>query len=127
MTQKPPSRAELEILTYIAENGPCPVRPVADYFAESKNYVRPTVLKMMERLREKGHLTRRRIDKVFVYQSVASADEIANMLVEEFVSGALDGSVSPVVAYLAGSEALSAEDIEQLRALIDKLEQEGKA
>lgn len=127
MTQKPPSRAELEILTYIAENGPCPVRPVADHFAETKNYVRPTVLKMMERLRKKGHLTRRKTDKVFVYQSVANTDEIANMLVEDFVAGALDGSVSPVVAYLAGSEALSPHDIAQLRALIDKLEHEGKA
>ena len=118
--------AELEILKYIAETGETPVRAVADHFAETKGYVRPTVLKMMERLRAKGYLERSTAGDVFVYRSTADPEQLNQGLVEDFVRGPLDGSITPMVAYLVEQEDISKDDISRLKDLISKLEKGAK-
>lgn len=115
-------QAELEVLKHIAESDSATVRQVADHFAASKGYVRPTVLKMMERLRAKGYLQRSTKEGVFVYSSTASAAELDRILIEDFVQGALDGSVKPMVAYLVQSGSMTKDDISQLRELIEQLD-----
>lgn len=122
MKRKSIGSAELEVLKYIADHPAVPVRQVADHFAERKGYVRPTVLKMMERLRGKGYLRRDTSEGVFVYTSVAPAEELDQNLVEDFVNGALEGSVSPMVAYLVRKGNMTQDDLQQLRALVDELD-----
>lgn len=119
-------KAELEILKFIAESGETPVRVVADHFAETKGYVRPTVLKMMERLRAKGYLERSTVDDIFVYRSTADPEQLNQDLIEDFVKGPLDGSVTPMVAYLVEQKDISKDDISRLKDLISKLEKEHK-
>jgi predicted transcriptional regulator len=120
-------QAELEVLKYIASHGAVTVRQVADHFSTEKGYVRPTVLKMMERLRDKQYLQRELRDGMFVYRSVLGSDELGQRLIADFVKGSLDGSVTPMVAYLVRKGSMSADDIEQLRALVDQLDaQQGK-
>ena len=101
MNQSQPSigRAEMEILHYITEHHPVTVREVADHVAETKGHVRTTVLNIMERLRKKGHLTRRKVGGLFQYSPRVSKTELMRNLVRDFVSKALGGSVSPFVAY----------------------------
>ena len=45
---------------------------------------------------------------------------------KDFVDGALGGSASPFVAYLAEDARLSAEDVARLKRLVDELEAGGK-
>ncbi len=45
-------------------------------------------------------------------------------LIGRFVEGVLGGSAEPLVAYLAGSEKLSAKDLETLRGLCRKIGKE---
>jgi predicted transcriptional regulator len=126
MKRKSIGQAELEVLKYIAESGGTTVRHVADHFAETKGYVRPTVLKMMERLREKGYLSREIEEGVFVYRSVSGKAELDQSLVDQFVQGALDGSVAPMVAYLFRKGSMSKSDLDHLRALVEELDAEEK-
>jgi predicted transcriptional regulator len=115
-------QAELEVLKYIASHGPVTVRQVADHFSAEKGYVRPTVLKMMERLRDKRYLERGSEDGVFVYRSVIGREELGQTLLADFVQGTLDGSVTPMVAYLVRRGSMSADDVRALRELVDKLD-----
>lgn len=117
-------QAELEVLKYIADHPLATVRQVADHFGAAKGYVRPTVLKMMERLREKGYLERESVDGLFAYKSIATPEELSQFLVEDFVDGSLDGSVTPMVAYLVKKGSMSADDLNQLRDLIEQLDRE---
>jgi predicted transcriptional regulator len=123
LKRKSIGQAELEVLKYIAEHGSVTVRQVADHFAAAKGYVRPTVLKMMERLREKGYLEREVVEGVFSYRSVAESAELGQSLIDDFVQKTLDGSVSPMVAYLLKSGSMSQDDIRQLKELIEELEE----
>lgn len=114
-------RAEMEILQYISERHPVTVREVADHVAETKGHVRTTVLNIMERLRKKGYLTRRKAGGLFQYSPSVPKGEFLRNLVRDFVSKALGGSVSPFVAYLADEARLSDAEIAQLKKVVREL------
>jgi predicted transcriptional regulator len=123
------SPAEWEILQYIMEHHPITVREVSAQFAETHGHARTTVLTMMERLREKGYLTRGKVDGVNRYSPRESKPELQQGLVRDFVQKALGGSVSPFVAYLGKEARLSPSELSELKQIVqawDSQEQEGE-
>ena len=120
--QQQVGRAELEILHYIQDHQqPVTVRDVADHFAEKHGHVRTTILNVMERLRSKGFLARKKIDGVFHYESRVGKADLLRSLVHDFVEKTLGGSVSPFVAYLSRDAQISDEELEELRAIVKDL------
>jgi predicted transcriptional regulator len=115
---------ERALLRYVAESGGATVGQAAEGFGAPRELARSTVLTMMERLRRKGFLRRRRVEGVFRYSSPVSADELLHNAVERFVTTALDGSVSPFVTYLAAGAELSATDVAELEQLVARLRAE---
>src|SRR5690349_1610289 len=93
-------RAQLEILRYVADHHPVTVRQVAEFLAVHRGLTRTTALNVMERLREKGHLTRERIAGVYHYSPSVPKPQFLRSLVRDFVQEALGGSLEPFVAYL---------------------------
>ncbi len=121
--QNPPNigRAEMDILRYIADHHHASVRDVAEHLSATKGQVRTTALNVMERLRQKGYLRRRKIDGVFHYSPSVPTAELLRSLVREFVQRTLGGSVSPFVAYLTHEGKLSEEELIELRELVKEL------
>lgn len=116
-------QAELELLLHIAQHGPMTVRQAQDGFGAPRNYVRTTVLQMMERLRAKGHLDRMDGDNGFDYRAIKSMDEIQHGQIDGLVTHTLKGSASPLVAYLAEMDEISEDDLNQLRQILDNAKQ----
>ncbi len=122
-------RAEMDVLRYVTDHHPVTVRQVADHVSETKGHVRTTVLNVMERLRQKGYLVRRKTGGVFHYSPRLPREELLRSLVRDFVARSLGGSLSPFVAYLAHEAKLSPEEVCELRTLVENLEaqsEEGK-
>src|SRR5437773_6616573 len=117
------SPAEWEVLEYIVEHHPVSVREVASRFAETHNRARTTTLTLMERLRQKGYLRRRKVKGVYRYTSRQPKSELMHGLVRDFVQSALGGSVSPFMAYLAKEARLTREELLHLKRLVSKLEE----
>jgi predicted transcriptional regulator len=113
---------ERALLRYLAGTPGASVGEAAEGFGQPRGLARSTVLTMMERLRRKGFLRRRRVDGRFRYSSVASSDELLQSAVARFVATTLDGSVSPFVTFLAEGAELSAEDVAELEQLVAKLQ-----
>src|SRR3954470_21026797 len=103
---EPLGRLEFEVLRYVADHPPASVREVATRFAETSGQARTTLLTVMERLRAKGYLTRRKSSGVHRYVPTLSKSELLNQVVGDFVHDVLGGSVSPFVAYLTRSSLL---------------------
>jgi predicted transcriptional regulator len=118
------SPAEWELLQHLMERPPMTVREVTADFADSHGYARTTVLTMLERLREKGYLTRRKIDGVHHYTPNEPRSDLLQGLVRDFVQKALGGSVSPFVAYLGKEARVSPEERRKLKELVDAWEEE---
>ena len=115
-------RAELEVLQYIQDHHPVTVRSVAGHFHATKGHTRTTVLNVMTRLVRKGYLTRRRTEGLYHYSPRVAKGELLRRLVGEFVDRALGGSLSPFVAYLARDADLTADDVRELKKIVEELD-----
>ncbi len=122
MAQVNLGQAEWEILQYVGEHHPATVREVADYMADNKGLARTTVLTVMERLRAKGFLVRRKHADMYRYSPKKSVAETTHGLVQSFVDNMLNGTLSPFLAYLSRSNKLSDEQFEELKKLVRDLE-----
>jgi len=129
MTQSNLGPAEWKILQYVAEHHPVSVREVADHMAAHKGLARTTVLTVMERLRAKGFLVRRKHGDVYHYSPQKPISELRQGLVQRFVDEMLNGALSPFFAYLSRSGKVSDEQLCELKKLVRDLEsrrEEGK-
>ncbi len=115
-------REEMQVLRYVAEQQPVSVRDVADQLAITSGKARTTVLTVMERLRAKGYLVRRKKGGIYRYSPKRSQADVLRSLVADFVRQALGGSVSPFVAYLAEDANLDDEQVQELGRVVADLE-----
>jgi predicted transcriptional regulator len=119
---------ELALLRHIAEAGPVTVGEVSEAFGKERGLTRTTCLTMMERLRQKKRLQRKKVEGVFRYSSPVSQGELLRGVVRQFVEKSLDGSVSPFVHYLTQRTELSDDELAELEKLVSRLNarREGK-
>lgn len=117
-------RREWVIMRYIADHHPVSVRAVADYMAEERGLARTSVLTVMERLREKGFLKRKRDGKLWVYSPKQEKSKLLRGVVRDFCENTLGGALSPFVAYLSEETEVTDEQLGELKQLIDKLERQ---
>ena len=118
---------ELEVLRFIADRAPISAREVVEGFGEDRNLARTTILTVIERLRKKGYLARRRKDGVFHYSPRVPQNEVVQSLVRDFVERTLGGSVSPLMAYLVRTRSLSDTEVAELEGLVADLKTEPAA
>jgi predicted transcriptional regulator len=126
-SQKPPRTIgdqELALLRFVAEHGPATVGQAAERFGVPRGLARSTVLTMMERLRKKGHLTRRQVEGVYQYAPRTAPGAAVRQAVHSFVDRTLGGSVAPFVAYLSERERLSDEELAELESLVARLQRD---
>jgi predicted transcriptional regulator len=119
-------RGELQVLQYVAEHHPITVGEAAKYFASEAGLARTTVLTVMERLRRKGYLSRKKVAGVFQYSTKVSHSSVLRQLVRDFVAEALGGSLAPFVAYMAEEEEIDPAQLAELKQLVRQLEQDRK-
>ncbi|WP_426755348.1 BlaI/MecI/CopY family transcriptional regulator [Myxococcus sp. Y35] len=119
--KKPVGEQELAVLRYVAERGPATVGEVAERFGEPQGLARSTILTVMERLRLKGYLTRRKVEGVYQYASPVPTSELLRDVVGDFVQRSLSGSLSPFAAYLSEVEDVSDEELAQLQDVVARL------
>jgi predicted transcriptional regulator len=117
----PTGSQELALLRHIALHGPSSVGRVAETFGAEHGLARSTVLTVMERLRRKGHLGRRRVKGLYVYASTLDHAGVLRGAVGQFVERALQGSVSPIAAWLTAQDEVSESELRELQAAVEAL------
>jgi len=124
MRKRPLGELELEVLRFVADHAPCTVREVSEGFAEPRGLARTTVLTVMERLRRKGYLARRKGASAFSYSPASGKGDVMHDVVKDFVEKTLGGSLTPFVAYLAKTRGLSEVEVDQLNELVRSMDEE---
>lgn len=117
---------ELALLRFVAEHGPISVGEAAERFGAPRGLARSTVLTVMERLRAKKRLTRKRVKAVYLYSSREGTDALLHGVVRSFVEKSLSGSLSPFVAYLSDVERVSESELLELERLVKRLRSKGR-
>lgn len=100
------------------------VREVYEELKDSRQWAYNTVRTMMERLREKGYLSAKKIGNTYFYTPRVSKRKITATALNSFVDKVFDGAVGPIISYLIRNENLTESEIEKIKQLIKK---EGKS
>ncbi|HWW77899.1 MAG TPA: BlaI/MecI/CopY family transcriptional regulator [Pyrinomonadaceae bacterium] len=117
-----PTDAELEILKVLWRRGPSTVREVFETFGESKTTGYTTVLKTMQIMAEKGLVVRDESERAHRYEPAAPEDETQRRLVGDLLRRAFDGSSKKLVMQALSTERASAEELSEIRHMLDELE-----
>ena len=115
---------ELALLREMAAHGAATVAEVVERFGQPRGLARSTVLTMMERLRKKGHLSRRQVDGVYRYATRTAPGDAVQHAVASFVDRTLGGSVTPFVTFLSEGHQVSDEELAELEELVARLQDE---
>jgi len=124
--QATPTEEELRILKVIWECGPSTVREVNEVLAIERPTGYTTTLKLMQIMLEKGLLQRDESSRSHVYSSVPSQISTQKRMVKDLVDRLFDGSAIRLVAQLMSTKQLSADELGEVRKLIEAGEDKNK-
>jgi predicted transcriptional regulator len=114
-----PTEAELEILKIIWELEPVTVRSIHERIATLKEVGYTTVLKQVQRLTERGILTREVTDGTHYYRAVLHEQDVKQGLVDRMLQGAFGGSALQMFMHALGNRKASREELQELRRWLD--------
>lgn len=117
-----PTDAELAILRVLWARGPSTVREVQERLDEPSGYT--TVLKLLQIMHEKGLVTRDESRRAHVYTAAVSEERAQRQLLDDLMSRAFGGSAQKLVMRALSSEGVSAGELEEIRNLLDRLEED---
>ena len=121
-----PTDAELEILQVIWIHGPASVRFVNDELNRKKQTGYTTTLKLMQIMTDKGLLERSVKGRKHIYKAVLQEKETKSLLLNKFVNTAFGGSAMDLVMQALGSHKTTPDELEELKALISRIEKDSK-
>lgn len=121
-----PTAAELEILNILWENNPQSVKEVHERLAESKDIGYTTALKIMQNMTAKGLVTRDLQGKTHLYRPAYKMEETRGRLLDRFLDATFGGSTSSLVMQLLGNRKTSQKELEEIKRIINEMEQNHK-
>ncbi len=121
-----PTESELEILQILWETGPNSVRFVNEKLNDKREVGYTTTLKIMQIMTAKGLVTRDTESRTHIYHPAVKEQETQNSLLDSFIAKTYRGSAMRLVMQALGQEDATAEELAELRQLIDKMENKNK-
>ena len=118
-----PTDAELAILRVLWERGPATVRQVHEALADRETGY-TTTLKLMQIMADKGLVRRDESARTHVYAARVSQEQTQRQLVNDLVDRAFGGSAAELVLRALSDARTSAEDLREIRKLIDEAKEE---
>lgn len=117
-----PTDGELAILRVLWDRGPSTVRQVHEVLSGGKDLGYTSVLKLLQVMTDKGLVTRDDRERSHVYAAAEPAERTRDHLVADLLDKAFGGSAAQLVIRALASRKASREELEAIRALLDKAE-----
>ncbi len=117
-----PTASELAVLQLLWERGPLAVKEIHTELSKEREVVYTTILKTMQVMFERGFLSRESQGRKHIYAAAIAREDTQNSLLDTFIDKAFGGSAKELAMRALGNYKTSQSDIDDLKALIDKLE-----
>ncbi|MDP6442246.1 MAG: BlaI/MecI/CopY family transcriptional regulator [Pirellulaceae bacterium] len=125
MPQRPAlSKAELETARIVWRLGEATVRQVFDRAPPERAWDFKTVQTYLRRLESKGYLKTKKVGRNRVYLPRVKPDQVVRETVDDFVNRLFDGQTLPLFQHMLQDRGVSTEEVQQLRDLIDRWEEQ---
>ena len=120
--------AELAVLHLLWEQGPAAIRRLTDaLYPQGGAGPYATVQKLLERLEAKGYVRRDRSGAVHVFAAAVGREEVIGRRLRDVAAKLCGGSLTPLLTHLVRTSRLTAREREELRALIEQLDNKNNA
>jgi predicted transcriptional regulator len=114
-----PTDGELEILRVLWDRGPLGLGEICDALRREREVATTTVATMLKVMLEKRLVKRKQAGRAAQWSAAVSRDAAAKSMIGKLVDGIFDGSAERLVAHLVEGGELSANELAELRRLID--------
>ncbi len=114
------SPAETEILRLVWQRGEATVQQIHEALPPGRKVAYKTVQTLLRRLEEKGYLTHKIAGKAHVFCPAVQREAVVKRTVLDFLDRLFGGDPKPLMHFLAQEGRIDAEDIEELKKLIDR-------
>lgn len=125
MAQRRPetSDAELEVLKALWDEGPQTVRELEDLLARSgRRWAYTTILTLLHRLQAKGYVKSDKRELAHVFRPVVTRDTLMRQRLRTIADSLCDGAATPLLLALVEDQRFTADEIDQFRQLLKKLD-----
>ena len=118
-----PSNLELQILSILWEQGPLPVKAINEAMPDGKARAYTTVLTLVQSMEKKGLVTHTRDGNRHIFRAKHGRETVLKPYMSNLVTNVFGGNPADAMQFLLGSESLSHENIDQLRNMLDELDE----
>lgn len=117
-----PTDAELAILRVLWDRGPSTVRDVHEILSDTQGTGYTTILKLMQIMTEKGLVVRDESQRAHVYEPRHSEQRTQRQILSDLVDRAFGGSPAKLVMQALSGRKATAEELNAIRDLLDRIE-----
>jgi predicted transcriptional regulator len=117
---KPLTAAELEMMNVIWRIGPCSVAQVLEALSPTRQLAYTSVSTIVRILEQKGYVRSERVGRGHLYSAAIAKDAYQGMTLRHIVSNVFEGEPSLLVQRLLDSDALTSDELTQIKALLRK-------
>jgi len=118
---------EMEVLHHVWDLGEATVADVRERILEDRDVAYTTVMTVLKKLADKGYLDYYEKGRSYVYRPAEEPDAVQHSLLRRLMEKVFRGSPTALVQTLVQREDLSDDEREEIRALIDALEEDADA
>lgn len=118
----PLGETEMEILNHVWKIGEASVADVREKILEYREVAYTTVMTIMKNLADKSYLKYRKEGLSYIYSAAVHPDEVRFSLIDRLVDKVFQGSPKDLVQTLVQSEKLTEEERNEIKKMIDKLD-----
>jgi predicted transcriptional regulator len=121
------TEAELAVLQLLWDRGPALIRRLTDALYPGGGPAQyATVQKLLDRLEAKGCVRRDRTGAAHTFTAAVGREEIIGRRLRDVAEKLCGGSLTPLLTHLVRARGLSTRERQELRALIEELDDRGK-
>ena len=119
--------AELAVLQVLWAKGAATIRQLTDaIYPDGGTAHYATVQKLLDRLEAKGCIRRDRTSAAHLFSATIRQEELIGRRLQAMAEKLCGGSLTPLLTHLVRAERLTARQRQELRALIDELDQKSR-
>ncbi|MUG26167.1 BlaI/MecI/CopY family transcriptional regulator [Paenibacillus macerans] len=112
--------SELKIMDVLWKNGDTTAKQIAETLKEQVGWNKTTTYTLIKRCIDKGAIER--IEPNFLCHPLVTIEQARELETTELINKMYDGAADQLVASILGRKNLSAEEIERLKQLVNRLE-----
>ncbi|MHB0998510.1 MAG: BlaI/MecI/CopY family transcriptional regulator [Armatimonadota bacterium] len=112
--------AELEIMDILWTTGEASGKQIHAVLSDKRKIAYTTVATVLTRLKEKGYVDARELNFAYTYKPLVTREQVQTRKLDDLINDVLQGSLSPIAAYIAKNRKLSEEDIRVLEQILER-------